>query len=66
VCALQRGLTLMETRGDCVGALPHFDTLEGRHVLDGRIEQRQRDKGEGKSEEEIKRHRTKYQGNDSR
>ncbi len=24
--ALQRGLTLMETRGDCAGALPHFDT----------------------------------------
>jgi dipeptidyl aminopeptidase/acylaminoacyl peptidase len=24
--ALQRGLTLMETRGDCVAALPHFDT----------------------------------------
>jgi hypothetical protein len=23
--ALQRGLTLMETRGDCAGALPHFD-----------------------------------------
>jgi Tol biopolymer transport system component len=23
--ALQRGLTLMETRGDCVAALPHFD-----------------------------------------